>query len=634
MSKKDKKCIDKFIKGYLKIPVNQNLWNVDKEKLFQPRSYFEKCTKCYKIEIKENNDYKKINKCNSRRRFILSGLGVPKSANYKCIPCYACKYYNRSLKVLLRNFMGEKDIEHEISKSILILQSINDKSKMKSLKESELMVLSYCLDGLGNVLLSCSHKEDKISTEFLDALFSFIENGDIEKFLKKKEMSHLEKAILYYWGSAHYFKRSSNRKEASFCYKKIIQVFVAFVSNSNTIFDEDLICKIKHVIFTRAISNLYAHYENTNMPEIQKIKWFFSKEMYEKIPLNLLSIFPDLEELILAYAEFELYCNRNKKFIGKLYQSTFLSLNRLVNTVSERIFALRIKGIINMKIINQLLEFEGHIYKDDFPIHFFKKYVNYYHICNEKMTLADRLKEYSCCFNEDLIQNDSINIRKELIEFLIRDTIFCLSKIIEIISPSIKTTLFSESYIGSIYKLLYECNRIFELIYMSYKWVETFNTSKCNEDCNLILKKIMGHIYDSSKMKPDEIDSELMGYLHTLFHIDEFKSACIKSSKDFFYSVLINIDKVNIHINISNYMAEMALKKFRQVREMHREGAAYKDMISNMYILDDDLNNDTSQFYIALERYTNNCLVIDNNIDDLKNICKKSSLLNVEKYIN
>ena len=66
---------------------------------------------------------------------------------------------------------------------------------------------------------------------------------------------------------------------------------------------------------------------------------------------------------------------------------------------------------------------------------------------------------------------------------------------------------------------------------------------------------------------------------------------------------------------MTNYSEEMALKAFRKAREIHREGKAYKDMISRMYYLDDDLKNDTIQFDLAIERFKINCGNIDDNIE-------------------
>lgn len=51
-----------------------------------------------------------------------------------------------------------------------------------------------------------------------------------------------------------------------------------------------------------------------------------------------------------------------------------------------------------------------------------------------------------------------------------------------------------------------------------------------------------------------------------------------------------------------DYLAERALQSYIKVRECHRQGQAYQDLIQQLYLLEDDFNNDTIQFYLATER--------------------------------
>lgn len=76
---------------------------------------------------------------------------------------------------------------------------------------------------------------------------------------------------------------------------------------------------------------------------------------------------------------------------------------------------------------------------------------------------------------------------------------------------------------------------------------------------------------------------------------------------------------------------EMALKSYRATIEVHREGKAYKDMISKMYYLDDDLKNDTVQFDLAIERFKINNGYIDKCMEDLMKF-ETNSLYDVESF--
>lgn len=69
-------------------------------------------------------------------------------------------------------------------------------------------------------------------------------------------------------------------------------------------------------------------------------------------------------------------------------------------------------------------------------------------------------------------------------------------------------------------------------------------------------------------------------------------------------------------INIPRF--RLIEKRYSRAIEMHTEGKAYKEMIQTLYFLDDDLNNDTYQQHISIERYFINAGFIDDKIEYLK----------------
>lgn len=76
---------------------------------------------------------------------------------------------------------------------------------------------------------------------------------------------------------------------------------------------------------------------------------------------------------------------------------------------------------------------------------------------------------------------------------------------------------------------------------------------------------------------------------------------------------------------------EMALKSYRSTIEIHREGKEYRNMISKMHYLDDDLKNDTVQFDLAVERFKINNGFIKMKIIDLMRF-GSNSLYDMERY--
>lgn len=65
--------------------------------------------------------------------------------------------------------------------------------------------------------------------------------------------------------------------------------------------------------------------------------------------------------------------------------------------------------------------------------------------------------------------------------------------------------------------------------------------------------------------------------------------------------------------NSSTYLAKAAINFYNSALEMHSGGETYKEFINSLYILDDDLQNNTCQFYFGLERYKINIGDISEN---------------------
>ncbi|MCC8094091.1 MAG: hypothetical protein LIP05_01240 [Tannerellaceae bacterium] len=271
-----------------------------------------------------------------------------------------------------------------------------------------------------------------------------------------------------------------------------------------------------------------------------------------------------------------------------------------------------------------------------------------------KQDLAVSLGEYKDFFIHVGEIKDTTKDKIKLIEFLITDSIFALSKTVETISPSIRTTLFSESYMAGIYHLLFECNNLFEFVYLLYKWgdereevtkaktVEELKSGKNSERYKIGIR--IRRFYESRPKKKHnkgnaddaklilEFEENIISLLNEITGIQDIPEE--KYSEIFFKEMIQYISKADIHMNIANYHAEMALRQYKKASEMHREGAVYKEMISDMHFLLDDLSNDTCQFYFSVERYWNNCGLINSNLDILKSISKNSSLLYVNNYIS
>ena len=78
----------------------------------------------------------------------------------------------------------------------------------------------------------------------------------------------------------------------------------------------------------------------------------------------------------------------------------------------------------------------------------------------------------------------------------------------------------------------------------------------------------------------------------------------------------------------------MAKESYERTLQMHHEGKAYKDMISQMYYLDDDLKNDTIQFTLAVERYKINNGYIQRQRIKIQEIIDAATMYDINNFAN
>ena len=108
-----------------------------------------------------------------------------------------------------------------------------------------------------------------------------------------------------------------------------------------------------------------------------------------------------------------------------------------------------------------------------------------------------------------------------------------------------------------------------------------------------------------------------------------------------------DVGEDNFKLLDNTYLAESTISLYNKAYEMSHGGNAYKQMISYMNLLDDDLNNDTSQFYLAIERFKQNKNLIEEEketeekeknlierrIKKLKTVVRNSSIYKADNYI-
>ena len=242
-------------------------------------------------EIKEKNAsriiFKKTSDCYYRRKYC--------SNNKNYYPCYACKFYNKSLRILLKNTFNTEETESELTKTILLWNCLYN--AITPPREDTLVLIANILNSFGSVMLSCSNDKDNISDKFLDTFFKAIELSkekdcslnalqndaiknifeEYNRTIKTKKclgMSFLEKGILYFYVASEFY-RSSDSKESSYCYEKILNIFLSYLKNQQNDVIKSHIDDIKKYIVNDSIKYIYSNYEKINISELQKLKWIF-----------------------------------------------------------------------------------------------------------------------------------------------------------------------------------------------------------------------------------------------------------------------------------------------------------------------------------------------------------------------
>lgn len=597
-------------------------------------------------------------------------------------PCYACKYYTRSLKILLdKMIIGEMDSIKYSSKSIDILR-FTLKSKLRYTRVNQVVALAKSLEGLGNTMLSCAsfdEYEDNNSKFYKGITPSVIqlmidlamhkknEQDIIEDTLNNggiKEMTRLDKCLVYYLDAYRYYLIVSQYDDAINCLSKIMTVLVYYISilnysksDKNTWDNEsDTVLKIVgnsysdkeslvSILFNLILRHTGFQYDNSGLMEIHELKWLLSKDDFEMIDLSKLSRYPNIRSTVLRLLEINIqgrrYLESKKKdseynkFIINTYRLVSPS-RRYMTTTYEEILGYYVKTIYNGTIIkdmlgcNQLLDRKNtNLYDNKFPLNVYCGLYEYLtqNTNNGHFHLINKIFE---------ISNDIKN-KLELLEYVIHDTLVCLTTMIKVFTPHNHFTSYSKSFIAITYNHLWEWSRYFELLHTIYDY-KLYLTKGDTETVDTIINRLVNTMKLKDNNEVVNVREKLSLTMNKLCNLIESDSGVEHKYGDLcsnLYSRLKHdLDDVAINLIFSNYSAESALNYYYMAEETSTEGDAYKNMIDNLFFLNDDLNNDTCQFNLACERFLLNCDVIKKQKQKLHELYKDSNIYLSNSYID
>lgn len=595
--------------------------------------------------------------------------------------CYACKYYNRSLRILIKNMIvGNFDEMNNMSKSLSLLK-FSFKKHLRYTRINQIITLAKSIEGFGNVLFSCSsldidegdnNKLGKgISPNLIRSLSELAncnnEEGEIDKIKElldsNQAMTRLDKAVLYYWDACRYYLIISQYDEAINCLNKVITVLTYYIGVTNYYKMDDekawqdesdtieaLIGEnneeesFLNVVFRMIVRFTGFQYDNAGLTEIHEFKWLLSKDNFEKVDLSKLSLYPNIRSAFLRILEIRTQGLSYLAFKNNKSQSDYRSFilrtypriapsRRYATTFYEEVLGYYTKVRYNCCIINDM--FGGNVLLDtDNKLHYSTSY-----------QLAV-LKAFANYLSNDISGNkldslifdvkDNVRSKLDLLEYIIHDSILCLTNMIQVFTPHNHMTSYSRSFIAITYNYLWEWSQFYELLYDMYD----YRVKKMHQENDIaldIVDRIYGAFKGNSENHPSK--QELIDCMNacckaipeSIVNDTKYGDLCSR-----LYSKLRHdVDDVTINSIFSNFSAEMAVNYYYMAEETNTEGDTYKDLIGMLFYLNDDLNNDTCEFNLACERFLLNCGIIQNQKLKLHELYKDSNVYKLsQSYID
>jgi hypothetical protein len=501
--------------------------------------------------------------------------------------CSACRYYNRSLTILKKNIIEDKIHNFDITKAVIFINALRG-NKLKSLRHNELTQAALSLDSMGNILLSCfselnTPNENVISDTFVHTAFNnrgIINQSDS----KASKYTNIEKSLLYYLAAMEYHYKASNMKEGVQCLAKILNILSVYLrKNKAEWFDIDLINSFNDIFISEAIRKTYFTRDFNNVTETVELKNIENKN---KINLGFTSIMSEIEELLIAFYEFTFHCKGYREEHMKiLYCSPSFTYLRNESLTYNRIISLLFKQKMNEYYFEKLM-------KNNCKIAITK---------NNKCNKYESIKQYVNYFyggsaNEidEVSKELGVNLsdKYQLLEFLIADSILCLSNITDFISPTARTTLFTNSFCGGVYENLYKWTIRKEAL---REWA---NIKSWNDIQNFFI--YCNDVQNCESCIPEKLCDEYSKNKHDESCLNIYKK---ENYEQFDRYIKELIGESSYNILKTTHLREMAYKYYEDAIQINTEGVTYQNFIKGFYILDDDLQNNTCQFYLALERY-------------------------------
>lgn len=520
--------------------------------------------------------------------------------------------------------------------------------------------------------------------EMLDNGFDDEKRNNIDKFKKKLrdeiKLTKLDKSLLYYLAAYRFYNIALQHKDAGECLLKMLRLIHEYVtivnfskkgdyfnninlvkfntanaynllkctnlitvSQDSVTHNEPDLLDIIYVRYAKCVSQQYSFSSHT---ELNSYRWILHMSTNEDLDFRRLHTYSELKEAIwqildtrIKLQNISIYCLKRdnkqneaqelakirRQYINQAYNH-FKPIGNVRNTFYDDVFSNYARFRLNKLIMKDILgkdpmvdENNSYKYKDNYMSEFIQCLTRYVSEANKEDKL-DTIIFYKTKAGK-VLQNTE---KSELVEFLLEDSIICLSEIVYTLPPYNHISSFSNSFIAEVYSQLWEYSKMYETLGMLYDYqlykddVEYDELFKKWSEDNICdgLKKAMD---DYCKIKNSQTK--------------DLKNKYGNLRSQFFTRLRHSIDDRTMCHFISNYAAEMALKYYALAESSHSEGEAYKNYLNRNYILNDDLNNDTWFFNTTIERFRLHTNYIQNHKRRLANVIKSSRFYRPKSYI-
>ena len=611
-----------------------------------------------------STNYRNIVACHQHRQAMLNSGKRP--------PCHACKYVKRSMNIFMDYmFVNKRDALKEDRLEFLLRNSFFD--KLRTTRVNHMRLLASNIASMGNIMFSCANAP-MFSFDTIGYITTMLKSSNdnnrfegTNKFVNKTNFAKLgmvDKSLLYYLAAFRFYIIAKLDKDACDCLLKILIIinnaltvaksnpeYIGKLDNTEAKNNDKLLADDKsYKILQELFNTLFTRYAKlvnrqgaySEYSEVHSIRDILHMHNEEDINLTRSHLYSDLIEAIWHIIDSEIKMlelikimdaskdinDKRIKIITDAYNH-FKYIGMPHNTFYSEVICYFARYNINNYILNDILkisEFRDNIgeHKDNnksnktaeepkFEIKFLQRYYEY-------MSFEDDVLSYDSLFNIGRVTS-----KPGLIEFLIEDSIICLSEILYILTPFNHVSSFSNHFIAEIYHSLWRYAKMYETLGTLYDF-------KKYEGSN-IYDKLFEYWGKTQSSKNADFHAEIRKCCYYISDDVSLRDMYGSLRNRMFTRLKHNIDDRTFKYTISNYAAEMALRYYSLIESSYYEGTSYRNQISRNYLLNDDLDNDTWLFNTAIERFRINTNDIERRKKTLVEAITDSRFYRFESYV-